>query len=96
MALRIKGEEKRVTEEEKAELAQRRKEHKEKKEWDQDERREARVGGWRDFMKDKKVKKTKTAGEFKSYLKTEVNPSKKAFALEKDKVLRPDEIKRAF
>ena len=47
-------------------------------------------------MKDKKVKKTKTAGEFKSYLKTEVNTSKKAFALEKDKVLRPDEIKRAF
>ena len=96
MALRIKGEEKRVTEEEKAELAQRRKEHKEKKEWDQDDRREARVGGWRDFMKDKKAKKTKTAGEFKSYLKTEMNPNKKAFALEKDKVLRPDEIKRAF
>jgi DnaJ family protein C protein 8 len=48
-------------------------------------------------MKDKKVKKTKFAGEFKPpSLKTEANTNKKAFALEKDRVLRPDEIKRAF
>lgn len=98
LALRIKGEEKRVTEEEKAEAAQRRKEAQERKEWESEDRREERVSGWRDFMHGKRVKKSKIAGEFKPpALKTEVNEKdKKAFALQRDRVLRPDEVKRAF
>lgn len=47
-------------------------------------------------MKDKKVKKIKIVGEFKSYLKIEVNLSKKVFVFEKDKVFCFDEIKRVF
>lgn len=98
LALRIKGEEKRVTEEEKAEAAQRRQEYKEKKEWEREDKREERVSGWRDFMKGKKAKKSKFTGEFKPpSLKTETNAKdKKAYALEKDRVLRPDELKKAF
>lgn len=98
LALRIKGEEKRVTEEEKAEAAQRRKEAQERKEWEREDRREERVSGWRDFMHGKKVKKSKIAGEFKPpTLKTEINEKdKKAFALQRDRVLRPDEVRRAF
>lgn len=98
LALRIKDEEKRVTEEEKAEAAQRKQEYKERKEWESEDRREARVGGWRDFMKGKKTKKTKLQGEFKPpSLKVETNEKdKKAFALERDRVLRPDELKKAF
>jgi DnaJ family protein C protein 8 len=98
LALRIKDEEKRVTEEEKAEAAQRKQEYKERKEWESEDRREARVGGWRDFMKGKKTKKAKLQGEFKPpSLKVETNEKdKKAFALERDRVLRPDELKKAF
>jgi DnaJ family protein C protein 8 len=93
LALRIKDEEKRVTEEEKQELAERKREHKERREWESEDRREKRVGGWREFMKDNKVKKAK----FSVPLKTEVKEKdKKAFALEKERIQRPDEVTRAF
>lgn len=93
LALRIKDEEKRVTEEEKQELAERKREHKERREWESEDRREKRVGGWREFMKDNKVKKAK----FSVPLKTEVKEKdKKAFALEKERIQRPDEVTKAF
>ena len=93
LALRIKDEEKRITEEEKKELAERKREHKERREWESEDRREKRVGGWRDFMKDNKVKKAK----FSVPLKTEVKEKdKKAFALERERIQRPDEVTKAF
>lgn len=97
LALRIKGEEKRVTEEEKVEAAQRRKEALERKEWEREDCREERVSGWRDFMKGAKTKKQKVQGVKMPTLKMEVNEKdKKAVTLERDRVLRPDEVKRAF
>jgi len=93
LALRIKDEEKRVTAEEKKELEERKKDFQKKREWEDEGRREERVGGWRDFMKDNKVKKSK----FAVPLKTEVkDKDKKAFALEKSRIQRPDEITKAF
>lgn len=100
LTLRIAAEEERVKAEEQEEAAERKKESKMQKNWNKEEARETRVGDWRDFMKNQKSKKKKqkTLGEFKApSIKTEERKEKeKTFALEKERVLRPDEVSRAW
>lgn len=59
MALRLKDEEKRVVSEEKQENQERKKIVNAEKGWNEEEARETRVGGWRDFANGKNKKKKK-------------------------------------
>lgn len=59
MAARIKDEEKRVTKGEQEAQAEHRAKQKQHKDWDKDDRREERVGGWRSFAEAQQGKKRK-------------------------------------
>ena len=100
MTLRIKDEEVRMTAGEKEAQAEARAKQKAHREWDQEERREKRVGGWRDFMTTQKSKKKK--GELQGYQGPKLRPEEKkeaaTFGGPKDerRVERPDEVSRAW
>lgn len=103
LTLRIKAEEERVTAEEKVEAAERKKKQKAQKQWDDEKAREGRVGGWRDFMNEKKSgkkKKQKVTGEFRApALKKEARAEEEEYyGTDKNanRVLRPDEVTKAW
>jgi DnaJ family protein C protein 8 len=100
MVARIKDEEVRLSADEKEAVAAARAKQKEHREWDKEERREKRVGGWRDFMTTQKSKKKK--GELLGYKGPKLRPEEKkeaeTFGGPKDerRVERPDEVSRAW
>ncbi len=100
MATRIREEEARVAAGEKEAVAAARSKQKEHKEWDKEERREKRVGGWRDFMNTQQSKKKK--GELAGFKGPKLRPEEKKAAAQyggpKDekRVERPDEVSRAW
>jgi DnaJ family protein C protein 8 len=100
MVARIKDEEVRVSASEKEAVAEARAKAKQHREWDKEEQREKRVGGWRDFMTTQKSKKKK--GELLGYKGPKLRPEEKkepqTFGGPKDerRVERPDEVSRAW
>ena len=96
MTLRLKDEEKRVVSEEKIENQARKKTVNAEKGWNEEEARETRVGGWRDFTNGKNKKKTKREKKGLSMPKVRAETVERKdmpkFALGRDRVLRPDEI----
>ena len=100
MALRIKDEEARVSAGEKEAAAALKAKAKEHREWDKEERREKRVGGWRDFMstQQSKKKKRELAGFKGPKLRPEEKKEAQTFGGPKDerRVERPDEVSRAW
>jgi DnaJ family protein C protein 8 len=100
LTLRIKAEEERVEREEKEEFQELKRKRKGEKNWNSEAAREGRVGGWREFMGEKKKKKKhKVAGETKApKLRKEERASEEAYhGLDKSKrVLRPDEVSKAW
>ena len=102
LTLRIKAEEERVEKEEEEEAEDRKRKHKAQKAWDNEEAREGRVGGWRDFMggQKNKKKKQKVAGELKApKLRKEERKDEEAYhGLDRNggRVLRPDEVSKAW
>ena len=102
LTLRIKAEEERVEKEEEEEAKDRKRKHKAQKAWDNEEAREGRVGGWRDFMggQKNKKKKQKVAGELKApKLRKEERKDEEAYhGLDRNggRVLRPDEVSKAW
>lgn len=99
MTSRIKEEEVRVSAGEKEAQASAREKQKEHREWDKEERREKRVGGWRDFMSSQQGKKRK--GELAGYKGPKLRPEEKkdgaTFGGDKThRVERPDEVSRAW
>ncbi len=101
LKLRIKSEEERVEKEEEEEAVERKRNKKAQKEWDNENAREGRVGGWRDFTKaQKKGKKQKVAGGFKGpkLKKEERDKEEEYHGLDRNgkRVTRPDEVSKAF
>jgi DnaJ family protein C protein 8 len=102
LTLRIKSEETRVEKEEAEEFAERKRKSKAAKEWDNENAREGRVGGWRDFTKaaQKGGKKQKVAGGYKGpKLKKEERSTEEEYhGLDRNgkRVARPDEVSKAF
>jgi DnaJ family protein C protein 8 len=100
MTLRIKDEEVRVSAGEKEAAAAACARQKEHREWDKEDKREKRVGGWRDFMGAQQSKKRK--GELAGFkgpaLKPEEAKGSAKFGGPKDdkRVERPDEVRRAW
>ena len=100
MVARIQEEEVRVTVGEKEAVAEQRAKAKEHREWDKEERREKRVGGWRDFMNTQKSKKSK--GELAGFKGPKLRPEEKKEAekyggpKDERRVERPDEVSRAW
>ena len=96
MALRLKDEEKRVVSEEKQENQERKKIVNAEKGWNEEEARETRVGGWRDFAngKNKKKKKKEKKGLSMPKVRAETVERKDVpkFGLARERVLRPDEL----
>jgi hypothetical protein len=96
MTLRLKDEEKRVVSEEKIENQARKKTVNAEKGWNEEEARETRVDGWRDFTNGKNKKKTKKEKKGLSVPKVRAETVERKdmpkFALGRDRVLRPDEI----
>jgi DnaJ family protein C protein 8 len=100
MGVRIQEEEARVTAGEKEAVAEQRAKLKEHREWDKEDRREKRVGGWRDFMTTQKSKKSK--GELAGYKGPKLRPEEKKEAekyggpKDEKRVARPDEVSKAW
>jgi len=96
MTLRLKDEEKRVVSEEKVENEARKKTVNAEKGWNEEEARETRVGGWRDFTngKNKKKKKKEKKGLSVPKIRAETVERKDMpkFGLSRERVLRPDEL----
>jgi DnaJ homolog subfamily C member 8 len=99
MTARIKNEEVRLSAGEKEAAAAARAAQKEHRDWDKEDRREKRVGGWRDFMTTQQGKKRK--GELAGFkgpaLRPEETKEPAKFGGKGEKrVERPDEVKRAW
>jgi len=98
MTLRLKDEEKRVVKEEQIENRERKKFVKSEKNWNEEEARETRVGGWRDFANGGNMKKKKKKGGsaqfFVPKIRAETIERKDIpkYGLERERILRPDEL----
>lgn len=99
MAARIGDEEKRVTKGEQEAAAAGRTKQQQHREWDKDERREERVGGWRAFKSVQQTKKRKgeLAGMQAPAARPEEPKAPPSFGGPKEhRVERPDEVKKAW
>jgi len=100
MANRMKTEEARLTAADKEAAAARAAKQKEHRDWDKEDKREERVGGWRAFTAAQQTKKRK--GELAGFQGPKLKPEEKKgdtnFGGPKDakRVQRPDEVSRAW